>query len=222
MTSRSKEISFSRTRDFRAVRSMSIRRAPSPARRCPSRQVVLGQVVLGLGLESAELDLHARPGHRRQRQLAGPAVDVQGDGVLGHADHPAGDRSPVGEHGADQPAGRPAPVPGQRERAVHARRGHLEGVRLAAQGVLLVQPLGQLLADHGDVVERDAAVLVDDHAEHPPAAGRGHLALLEVQPGGGHHGGDHGAYAIWCCGAHGPPLCGCRRASVPRSAGPQA
>jgi hypothetical protein len=70
---------------------------------------------------------------------------------------------------------------------VDARRGDLEDVRRAEQrGVLLVrgvERLGHEPADVGDVVEGDAAVLVDEHAHDAALAGGGHGEVLEVVAG---------------------------------------
>ena len=90
----------------------------------------------------------------------------------------------VGEGDLDQPVGVAAPVARQGQRAVDAAGGDLERVGQLAHHVGLVEHAGDLAGRVGDVVEGDAAVLVDGDAQHPALAGRGELHGLDVEAQG--------------------------------------
>ena len=110
------------------------------------------------------------------------ALDVEDGAVVVGGGDPAGHGLALVEGHLDQPAGVAAPVARQGERAVDARRGHLEGVGLLAHHVGVVQHAGDLAGRVGDVVHGDATVLVDGHPQDPALAGAGQVDRFQVEP----------------------------------------
>ena len=97
---------------------------------------------------------------------------------------PAGDDVAVGERHLTSRSALRRQWRGQGERPVDAARGDLEGVGLLAHDVGVVEHPGDRAGGVGDVVEGDAAVLVDGDAEDPPLAGGGDLDRLDVETEG--------------------------------------
>ena len=94
---------------------------------------------------------------------------------------PAGELAAVAERDLDQPVVVAAPVARLGERAVDAARGDLEGVGRLAHQVGVVEHAGDRAGRLGDVVEGDAAVLVDGDPQHAPLAGGRQLDGLEIE-----------------------------------------
>src|SRR5690242_11935261 len=196
LITRSIEMSFSASRLRRTVTSMSI----------GSLLVRFLRV-----REAAELYLYPSWSQVAVTQGALRAVDLQRDALVVSAEHASGQRGRIGggarldirvafgqfvlgEGDDDQPADRAPPVPGLGERPVDAWRGHLERVRRVAHRVLRVKTRRNLPADLGDVVQADAAVGVNDHAEYPPAPGPGDLHGPQVDVHRVQNGLDHAGH----------------------------
>ncbi len=136
------------------------------------------------------------------------AVDVERGRVVVAAGDPAGERAAVAARDLDQPADVAPPVPRVGQRPVDPGRGDLEGVGLLAHHVGLVEQPGDLLGRLGDVVEGDAAVLVDGDPQQPPLAGGRELDGLEVEAHSSERGGEHPCKSVpGLVGAHGHPSC---------------
>ena len=148
------------------------------------------------------------------------AVDVEhGAGVVGGPD-PAGGRLSVAELDLDQSAGVAAPVAREGERSVDPGRGDLEGVGLLTHQVGLVEHARDLAGGIGDVVHRDAAVLVDGDSEDTALAGTGEVDRFEVEPQLADRAGQLLSEAIpGVCHCHGsgpPLLCCCGETTLTR------
>src|SRR5580700_11746389 len=151
---RSIEMSFSASRLFRTLRSMSI--VP----------LLVRAVAV---VKPGELDLYPPGADLRVSVFAAFPVDVQSHAARVRLGDTAryGQRPGVGircgwrpccDRRADQAADGPPPVLRLGQRAVHARRGHLEGVRLLPPRRRPVERGRKLPADLGDVVQADPAV----------------------------------------------------------------
>src|SRR6516164_11375732 len=193
----SSEMSFSLSRPRSTLRSMSI---------AASSKVRFAGKLLIRRLAVGEL-FKFRLGHRPELHLdgAGPqvtvgepvrgAVDVHRDAIGVGREHPALHDSLRARLDPDKPPGRPPPVPRLGQRAVHARRGNLKGVRDVAHHVGRVERGRHLAADQGRVVEADTVVAVDHHAQQPPPTGDGRPDRFQVHSGGGHYRPDQAGQA---------------------------
>src|SRR5215475_2232827 len=134
-TASSIEMSFSLSRLRRTPRSMSI--GPPRCPRAGGRPRPGGVLAAGIGRGPPELHLHPARPQLGVAELEVLAIDLQDDPVVTGRDDPALDgcglrlgagtgAAEAGQRYPYQPAHGAAPVTSLRERAVHARRGHLQ------------------------------------------------------------------------------------------------
>ncbi len=139
-TSRSNEISFSRTSPRRALMSMSTATPPRCSRRSrrradPRRRPRLVDLVGLVSALAVELDLDPGPGDLAERQPPGGGLaplharDLQVEAVVVHPGDTGRQLAARGQLRLDQPAGVAREVPGQGQRPVGAGRGDLKDVR---------------------------------------------------------------------------------------------
>src|SRR4051794_12852664 len=162
-TRMSKLISFSRSSARSRVRSTSMS-TPLP--------------------RGIELHLHARAIHVGELDVLHTAVDVERHRAVVLADDAARDSPAVVGADLDQPPDVATPVARMCQRAIHAGRGDLEGVRLLAPGVECragVEDARDLFGRLRDVVERDSAILVDRDPHETAPTRCGDVERLEVE-----------------------------------------
>src|ERR1700689_1734490 len=177
---RSIEMSFSASRLFRTLRSISI----GP---------LLVRAVVGVAIQRGELDLYPSRAQVGIAELtAGSDVDpppagiragdTPGDGRIGGSRRGPGLRP---ERRAHHTADRAPPVLGLGQRAVDARRGNLKGVGRLPHRSRPVERGRQLPARERHVVKAYPAVGVDHDAQQPPPSGRADPDIFQVHAQGG-------------------------------------
>src|SRR5215467_1627022 len=193
----SSEMSFSLSRPRSTLRSMSIA-ASSKVRfagKLLIRRLSVGELFKFRLGHSPELHLDGAGPQVTVGEPARGAVDVHRDAIGVGREHPALHDSLRTRLDPDKPSGRPPPVPRLGQRAVHARRGNLKGVRHVAHHVGRVERGRHLAADQGRVIEADTVVAVDHHAQQPPTSGDGRPDRFQVHSGGGHYRLDQASQA---------------------------
>src|ERR1700728_4458126 len=202
LMARSIEMSFSASRLFRTLRSISI----GP---------LLVRAVVGVATQRGELDLYPSRAQFGVAELTAGSVDVDphpagiragdapGDGRI-RSGRIGGSRRGPGlrpERRAHHTADRATPVLGLGQRAVDARRGYLERVGRLPHRSRPVERGRQLPARDGYVVKADPAVGIDHDAQQPPPSGRGDLDIFQVHAQGGNRRLEQADDPLGICGA---------------------
>src|ERR1700685_373036 len=197
LMARSIEMSFSASRLFRTLRSISI----GP---------LLVRAVVGVAIQRGELDLYPSRAQVGIAELTAGSVDVDphpagiragdtpGDGRIGGRRRGPGLRP---ERRAHHTADRAPPVLGLGQRAVDARRGNLKGVGRLPHRSRPIERGRQLPARERHVVKAYPAVGVDHDAQPTPPSCRAEPDIFPVPAQGGNRRLKQADDPLGICGA---------------------